>query len=245
MIKKIWTKEIDVIEWLKSFSDWIPTKIESPTFECQISPSSVYSTGLQIDNIIWQEDYKEYYFEFQNTSNDVELIDVRLNIEMPGGFVDYKINSQKGCEDITFSQDKYAMGKTSINTNQIEELIKFYISILDINIIKIFPQGNFTTKFIIKYPTTIEKDNISVHAGWIKIEYRYLDKDNQTRKDSFVYDIIMQDKEKKWLFIDTENPIEGERQCKFMIIPDKILIFKPDGSIKQGMLDENGNVIEE
>ena len=84
------------------------TEIPKPKFSLLSLPSN-YSSGLEVRGIKWEPDFKEYIFSFKNESNDKDLEDLRIELEMPGGIVTYAIDSQEGCDDISFSQ-QYSVG---------------------------------------------------------------------------------------------------------------------------------------
>jgi len=84
------------------------TKVPKPKFSLLSIPSN-YSAGLEVHGIKWESDFKEYIFNFKNESNDRDLEDLRIELEMPGGIVTYAIESQEGCDDISFSQ-QYSVG---------------------------------------------------------------------------------------------------------------------------------------
>jgi tetratricopeptide (TPR) repeat protein len=187
------------------------TPVEIPEFDCFItSPSLNYVEGLQVDGIVWQKDFREYTLRVRNKSKQADTYDVRIDMDMLGAIVNYKVLSQQGCEEIFFSRnlpDRFDIAKKGV----IVETNKLYSDNLQINTAKMYPEGSYVVKLVAK-TLPVEKD-----FGIFIIKYRYLNTEGKKIKQSFVYKILA--KNNKSLYIDTANPIPGKFERTQILIP--------------------------
>ena len=77
--------------------------VETPKLDCSITSSSVnYAEGLPIDGVTWEKDFREYFLWIRNKSEQVDIYDLKIDMDMIGAIVKYEISSQQGCEEIFF-----------------------------------------------------------------------------------------------------------------------------------------------
>jgi hypothetical protein len=200
-----------------------PIKVPKPYFSITLMPSN-YRAGLEIYGVTWEEDYKEYNFDFKNMSDVTDLEDLRISIELPGVFVNYFTDTQTGSHDITFSQEQNIAGIVSKQTNVMRDTFDYYTNFLYINVVKLFPQGRFSIKMIIKNPNP----NIEGH---ISIKCRYVDSERKTNYKSIAHKIVFRNVKSKSLYID-DSELVSEYTANYMMVPKIPLLFKKDGSIQ-------------
>ena len=208
------------IPFLKTSSPHIP----EPKFSFTSLPSN-YSPGLEVQGIEWESGLKEYLFNFKNESTDKDLEDLRIDLEMPGGVVIYAIQSQEGCEDISFSQQFSIGGIAERKSQTIKKTFDFYVNNLKINLVRLFPKGTFSIRMIIKYLHTDIK-------GLFSLKCRYEGEDKKKIQKSIAYRILFKDKNKKTIYIDDSSLISGTYTANFLMVPKKPLIFRKNGSIQ-------------
>lgn len=208
------------IPFLKTSSSDIP----KPTYSLTLL-SSNYALGIEVHGVKWEADFKEYLFNFRNESTDKDLEDLRIELEMPGGVVLYAIESQEGCENISFSQQFSVGGIADRKSQTIRKTFDYYVNNLKINLVRLFPKGNFSIRLIIKYlHTDIE--------GLFSLKCRYEDEDKKKIQKSIAYRILFKDKNKKLIYIDDSTLISGTYTANFLMVPKKPLIFRKNGSVK-------------
>ena len=201
-----------------------PAKIPKPKFSLISLPSN-YSAGLEVHGIKWESDFKEYIFNFKNESSEKDLEDLRIALEMPGGIVTYAIESQEGCDDISFSQQYSVGGIGDRKSHTIRKTFDYYVNNLKINLVRLFPKGHFSIRLIIKYlQTDIE--------GLFSLKCRYEGEDKNKIQKSLAYRILFRDKNKKTIYIDDSNLISGTYTRNFLMVPKKPLVFRKDGSVQ-------------
>ena len=218
-VKTVWTKEVDLLQYLKRPAKGIPVKSEVPEVVYLLYPQFLeYTPGLEVDGISWKEDYKEYIFEFKNKSKTIDISDLRIGFNMPGGIVNHKVSSQIGCENINFSSE---VEPASIGTERrVTEFVKSYSNVIDVNVAWLFPEGEFKIKLILKFSPN------DLKPGFFDLNYIYKNSDSGSERVSITYKIVIDNPEKKILHIDTENPIEGEHQRHLLTVFDKPVQFK-------------------
>ncbi len=201
-----------------------PIEMPKPKFSIISLPSN-YSTGLEVHGIQWESDLKEYVFNFRNESKDTDLEDLRIDLEMPGGIVTYAIESQEGCEAISFSQQYTIGGIADRKNHTIKKTFDYYVNNLKINLVRLFPNGNISIRLIIKYlHTDIE--------GHFSLKCRYEGEDKKKINKSITHKILFRNKDNKILYIDDSELISGTYTASFLMVPKKPLIFKKNGSIQ-------------
>ncbi len=184
-----------------------------------------YKPGIEVDGVKRQDDFEEYLLKIENKSKKIAIQDVRVDMDIVGGIVSQSIFIQQGCENITYSSTPFLSSgigskKMIINT------FKTYSNNLKINTSKIFPEGYFEFKIIIKTLPMIDKDN----SGYFKIEYSYSDQDNDIERKTFPHKILL--KNKKSMYIDNTSIISGPYRRSMGMIPEKPLIFKKNGKVE-------------
>jgi hypothetical protein len=199
-------------------------EIPKPEFSLISLPSN-YSAGLEVYGIKWESDFKEYIFNFKNESNEKDLEDLRIELEMPGGIVTYAIESQEGCDDISFSQQYSVGGIADRKSNTIRKTFDYYVNNLKINLVRLFPKGNLSIRLIIKYLHTDIK-------GLFSLKCRYEGEDKNKVQKSLAYRILFRDKDKKTIYIDDSNLISGTYTASFLMVPKKPLVFRKNGSVQ-------------
>jgi hypothetical protein len=195
-----------------------PIKIPKPNVSLILLPSN-YLPDIEIDGIKWEQDFKEYIFTLRNVGADIDLEDLRIELQMPGGVVAYKLNSQEGCEGVTFPPQD-TVGWIAGENQIISKTFDYYVNNLKINIVRLFPNGTISLKMIIKYLT---EEN---EGGIFSLKCRHIDPDGKKVSHELVYKIIFKDINKKSLYIDESKPITGSYKGIFMMIPKKPLLFK-------------------
>ena len=113
-INEIWKNDIDVSRTIKLFINsklHLAKKFEEPKlkYKFDLIPQRI-SEGVEVYGIKWNDDYKEFRFYLSNTSNDVEIKDIRVRLELLDGIVKSEINQHSGSENISFSQDNSPSG---------------------------------------------------------------------------------------------------------------------------------------
>jgi hypothetical protein len=229
IIWKIWTHEIDIVKWLKKPSEFIP--IKEKTIRPNIVPSimllpSKYKPGVEVEGIIWKKEFETHILKIKNNSESTGLFDLRIEIELPGAIIRYKMLENNGSQDLTLSQSKLPAGIREKATNLWSENIEYCTNNLSINVAKLFPMAKFSINILLSH---IVKD----HGGTIAIKYRYLLPDGKTNKESVVYPIEFMKAYSNQLHIDTEKPITEKYEGHFLFVPKKTLLFGPNGKVRQ------------
>ncbi len=191
---------------------------------------SNYAEGLEIDGVEWKKDYKEYIVIVSNKSNSSEIYDLRIDMDVIGGIVKHRILSQRGCENITFSEGAFGEGGI-VKGKVMVETVKSYESNLYVSASKLYPESHFEIKLIVKVlPTGVQE---APRSGFFGVKYRYLDAEGKTAKKSYAHKIIMKDSISQFLHIDTDNYLTGRIRRAITSVLDKPLTFKKDGTIEK------------
>lgn len=204
---------------------------EVPELDYSITylPSN-YSPGVEIYGVKWEKDFEEYQIYFRNKSKTTDIHDLRADIDLLGGIVKYQILSQQGCENLIIIPYDTEGGGIGVKNGPIVKTVKSYSNNLKINASKIFPEGNFQLRLIMKIISPIPKDKEI--SGFFGITYRYQTSDEEMKKKSFACKIFPKEAGSKYLVIDKENPISGRHTRSIGITFDKPLNFKKDGSVE-------------
>ena len=104
---KIWTNDIDILQWFKKPTEIIPIKekILAPTVIPSLIMSGIkYEPGVEVEGIIWNKEFEIHNLNIKNSNDSIEIYDVRIEIELPGAIINYKVFENNGSQDLTFSQ---------------------------------------------------------------------------------------------------------------------------------------------
>jgi hypothetical protein len=215
-------KGFNICAWILNRQNPIPPKIE----QSLTMLSSKYKPGVEVDGIIWEKEFETHIFSFKNNSESVDLLDLRIQVELPGAIISYKVLDNKGCQDLSLSQDKLPSGLKEKNTHLMTKNIEYYTNNLSINAIKLYPMAKFSINILLSH---LVKD----HGGIITIKYRYLLPEGKYNKYSVGYPVEYLNKKTNQLFINFKKPITDEYEGHFLFIPKMPITFKPKGAIQQ------------
>jgi hypothetical protein len=221
-----------IFELAIPFLKFPPIKTPELNYSIKLLPSN-YAEGYNFDGIKWGRDYEEYRLYFCNKNKNIDIHDLRISVDMLGGIVQYKILTQEGCENLSVLLSDMIGGGIG-NRDKIISPVKVYSNNLKINAIRVFREGYFEVRLIVK--AFLLRDD---SEGVFEIRYRYADVDNNMIQESFAYKILVEDKNKKTLYIDIENFLKGNYLRSSGVIFDKPLVFK------KGSVSIKGQSIEE
>jgi len=196
-----------------------------PFFKIVTMPSN-YSPGLKVYDVVWSDDYQLYRFEISNSSDQIEIQDIRIELEIPeGGFVTKKVINQAGVDGLSFSEDKMPLGiAKGPGVGKLVATIPYYSNRLTIGISKLYSQATLDIDFVVKIMESESK-------GIFSIRYSFLDPDGELKTERHLHPII-KSKTSNTLKINTKVEIVGEHQRSISFIPEKPIIFKADGSVE-------------
>lgn len=200
----------------------VPFTIPELEFSLNCIPTN-YANGLEVDGITWENDFQQYFLKVKNKSKKFEIHDLRLDVDFLGGVINKEIRLQQGCDNINFSADSFfntGIGKKG----QINKTFPFYSNNLKISCPKIYQDGYFEIKLILKDLTTIED-------GLFEVSYRYFDENNDQKKWANRYKILRY--QNGAMYIDSENPFKDAVKRSIQMIPAKPLVFKKNGTIEE------------
>jgi hypothetical protein len=225
---KVWRGDLDITKMLTKPFAFVESKkhviLPEPNFKIGIIPAN-YSSGLNVHNVVWSEDYRLYRFELSNKSNKTPMKDIRIEFEIPGGFVSRNVVIQTGVNDLTFSEDKLPAGITKgPGRGKMVATIPYYSNRLAISISEFNVQASLQIDFVIKIVGNIQN-------GYFSIRYSYSSPDGEMITERHLHPIIKLQKTDN-LKIDNNTEITGEHQRSIAFIPDKSIVFKPDGSVE-------------
>lgn len=217
----IWLNEIDVNKLLQRLTSSIPIRkpLENPKidFSIKLDPSD-YAENIEIDGIIWKNNYKRYRFSLSNKSKKINLQNLKTYFNFPGIVENVNINSNFNEHYISVSNDESEL-LLGIS-GKIVKQTKAYDNTLNINIEKMRPNDYISSNIILS--------SISRNAKcYFLVSYQFIDSDGKAITKSVQYPIIFEDKNKKSIQIDTLNPNYG----------------KPKGSVRIGFGKEPINII--
>ena len=230
-IVKVWRSDLDIGKIISKPFAFVEIKKElippEPSFKIGILPSN-YSEGLKVHDVTWFNDYRLYRFELGNKSSKTPMKDVRIEFEIPGGFVSKKIVNQIGVNDITFSEDKLPAGiAKSTKGSRMGVLVKripYYSNRLSIGASEFNAQSSFKIDFIVKFVEEMPN-------GYFSFRYSYNTPDGETKIEQHLHPVVKIDKSGS-LRIDKDTEITGPHQRSIAFIPDKVIVFKADGSVE-------------
>ena len=180
-----------------------------------------FAAGIEVDGLTWEKDFSQYLLKIRNKK--VEIQDLRIDIDFLAGVVKKGIRLQEGTGDIKFSADSFF--NTGIGKNgQIDRTFPAYSNNLKISCPKIYPEGYFEIKLVLK-------DTDITENGLFEASYRYFDENNELKKWANRYKILRH--ENSAMYIDSENPFKDAVERSFQMIPAKPLVFKKDGTVEE------------
>jgi len=198
-VEKVRSLPLELKAWLvvALVALWIPHGIArlypSPEVIASIASKEVgYVSGLDVGGVKWQDGFAEYELKIENKSSEFEIIDLRIDLRVPGGLVKHELVSSNGAEDVNYSLAGLKEAAW-VNRQKITETIKAYGSNGLITAVRLFPRASFTSKLIIK-PMTMR--------GGISISYYYSDFWGRRVHEFNVYPIISKDSKEKALYVD-------------------------------------------
>jgi len=197
-----------------------PFIIPELEFSLQSIPTN-YAHGLEVDGVIWENDFQQYFLKVKNKSKKSEIHDLRLDIDFLGGVVNKEIRLQQGCDNINFSTDSFfntGIGKKG----QINRTFSTYSNNLKISSSRIYQDGYFELKLTIK-------NSVMAKHGLFEASYRYHDQDSEQKKWAHRYKILRHNNGA--MYIDSKNPFKDAVTRSIQMIPAKPLVFKKDGTI--------------
>lgn len=195
-----------------------PIKTPELFYSIELLPSN-YAEGYDFDGIKWEKDYEEYRLYFCNKSKHIDIHDLRIAVDMVGGIVQYKILTQEGCENLSVLPLDMVGGGIGTK-DKIIRPVKAYSNNLKINAVRVFREGYFEVRLIVKTFSLMDDSE-----GVFQIRYRYADAENNMIKASSAYKILVEDKNKKTLYIDIKNPLKWNYLRSSGVIFDKPLVF--------------------
>jgi len=83
-----------------------PSTIPNLEFSLHSIPTN-YANGLDVNGIIWKNDFQQYFLKVRNKSKKAEIHDLRLDVDFLGGVINKEIRLQQGCDNINFSADGF------------------------------------------------------------------------------------------------------------------------------------------
>ena len=211
-----------IFELARPFLKKAPSTIPELEFSLR-NISSNYANGIEVDGIIWKNDFRHYLLKIKNKSKKSKIFDLRLDIDFLGGVVNKEIRSQQGCDNINLSSNGFfntGIGKKG----QINKTFPFYSNNLKISSSKIYQDGYFEIKLTIK-DLTEEK------YGLFEARYRYFDQSSEEKKWESRYKILRHNNGA--MYIDAENPFKDAVKRSIQMIPANPLVFKKNGTIKE------------
>lgn len=203
-VKKIWKGDFNFFKAAENKIEQIlghnPTSTPA-NLEYRFIPGlNGFETGVKVDGVTWGKDLQNYIFQFQNKGK-TELSDLRIELEIPGTFVQYAVDQTDGVNknDITFSGGNGFAGAGPEGV--IKEILKTESNVLGISAPKIFSNSSFTIKLITRALDANKK-------GVFIIKYSTIDSDGN--KSSKRNDFPLLINKNGRLYIDTANPLQGQ-----------------------------------
>ena len=227
----VWTSDLDIRRIISKPFGFVETQKTifppEPAFKLGLLPSN-YSEGLKVHDVIWSNGYRLYRFEFENKSSKTPMRDVRIEFEIPGGFVSKKIINQVGVNEITFSEDKLPAGiakrPKGTRMGTLVKTIPYYSNRLSFGASEFYAQSSLQIDFVVKFVEEMPN-------GYFSFRFSYNTPDGEMMTEQHLHPIIKLDKSGS-LIIDNDTEITGEHKRSIAFIPEKIIVFKPDGSVE-------------
>lgn len=230
----VWTHPVSIIEkWKKDAKNSFPvtTKTAIPLLKYGITylPTK-YANGLIVDGVAWNDDFKEYRLAVKNANKDTEAQDVRINMDLPGGVVQYKILSEAGCSGLRVHDADIVGGGLAKKDGVIYQTVKQYSNNFYITVDKLFPEAYFEVRLILKVLPSASNASSGDGNGIFEASFRYLNTDQKLQNKRETFKLIY--RENGALHIDTENPLSGSVMRSTGIVFDTPLSFGNNGSAK-------------
>src|SRR4030042_1116948 len=143
-------------------------EIPEPDYSITYLPSN-YAPGVEIYGVKWERDFEEYQMYFRNKSKTVDIHDLRVDADLLGGIVKYQVLSQQGCENLVVIPYDTEGGGIGIKNGPIVKTVKSYSNNLKINAGKMFPEGHFELRLIMKIIPSIPRDE--ERSGFFSVTY--------------------------------------------------------------------------
>lgn len=224
-----------IFELANPFLKTSPTIIPNLSFSIQSLPSN-YSSGLEVDGVMWQENYSGHLFSLLNKSHDVSVADVRVYLDLPGGIVTHRVETNEGCQDLELSQFNPS-GGIGTRGGEIHEVVKYLRNDLTITVARMSTRSRFTISLVIEHRGGSK-------AGWCEVSYKYND-GNEAKTKHIRYPIVVSSEAPLKMKLDsTTNMADQKATGHLRIMPVRPLIFKANGKVEQQKPDPN-NPLEE
>lgn len=211
------------LSWLgryaKSFT--VEKRIDIPEVKIAWLSSLDFAPGLEVYGVKWKTDYMAYELSIKNSSETTEIDDLRMHLNIPGGFVKNEILSNEGCGDINISREEVAGGRLPPTGSLIIEKHEIYTNQVRISVLKCLPGGSFTIRFIVKV-----RELPPGRHGCLKVTYKYSDSDNKTIPKELTYPIILTNIVNKKIDIDSQRPVKCDPSDGLLFLYDEPIGFK-------------------
>ena len=180
-----------------------------PTIEISFQGPSLYKPGFEVDGIKWEKDFSEYTLRIKNGDKKADILDLRAEVRLLAGFVKSSTVSLQGVEDVQYSPSGLREPAGKINEQgQMYEAIKSYSTNQMITAGKMFPDGGFTSKFILKRVTP---DSQSPPFSFVKLKFLYVDFWGEPVVRWIAYRVhIKTERGMNIISVDSANPIPGK-----------------------------------
>ncbi|MBU4185112.1 MAG: hypothetical protein KKI12_00685 [Proteobacteria bacterium] len=225
---RVWKSDLDIPKMIAKPFSFVETKKPftppSPNFKIVTMPSN-YSAGLEVYDVVWADDYCLYRFEITNSIGRVAIQDVRIELEIPGGFVAKKVINQAGVDGLSFSEDKMPAGiAKGPGMGKLVSTFPYYSNRLTIGISKLNSQAILDIDFVVKVVG-------GKNDGVFSIRYSFIDPQGTLKTERHLHPLVKEETSNS-IKINTDVEITGSYQRSIAIIPDKPIIFKGNGSVE-------------
>src|SRR3989338_5729441 len=144
-LRYVWTHPVSIVaKWKQEAKSNFPSEQKNvvPDLEYKITylPTK-YERGLNVDGVLWDDDFEEYRLFVRNKSNTSESSDLRINMDLPGGVVQSKIISEAGCDGIKIREADMVGGGLAKKDGVIVKTVKQYSNNFYIIANKLFPDA--------------------------------------------------------------------------------------------------------
>lgn len=236
-IRFIWTNKIDYLAWFKSKLPDVPVTKDSPKLNYGISSSQHnYKTGININDVIWRENYSEQILNISNSSQE-DIFNTIISISLPAGIVKSKIESSVNVFNINISSFNKPI---IIGNSKIEETLSNYC---DISIEKLNKHSTITIGFILDYRFKPKEWWNSKQGYWqFDISYEFENNQNTKTRTRFIHPVKILNEKPLVISIDKETNYVNQNNifCTQDRYPFNPIISKPNGDFVQ-FKDFDGN----
>jgi len=168
----------------------------------------LYAPGFEVEGVNWERDFSEYTLRIKNNHKKVQILDLRAEMRLLAGFVKASTVSLQGVEDVHYSRTGFTGAGRINEQGQMYESIKSYGTNQLITAAKMFANGEFTTKFILKRVTPTSRSNT---FNVIILKFLYIDFWGETVGEWIAYRVNIERKGAlNILSVDSRNPIPGK-----------------------------------